>query len=57
MPYGLEMTARAKRDLNTLPEKVATTVLNFVTGPLLDNRNEWEDRSQVAWRERGMPES
>lgn len=31
------MTSRAKRDLNTLPEKVVTAAINFITGPLSDN--------------------
>ena len=35
--WGLEVRARAQRQLSRLPEKVATAVAEFVTGPLLDN--------------------
>lgn len=37
MPYGLETTSRAERDLNNLPEKVAAAAIEYITGPLLDN--------------------
>ena len=37
MPYGLETTSRAERDLSTLPEKVAVAAIEFITGTLLDN--------------------
>lgn len=37
MPYGLQTTSRAERDLNTLPEKVAAAAIEFITGPLLEN--------------------
>ena len=35
--WGLEVRARAQRQLSRLPEKVATAVAEFVTGPLLGN--------------------
>jgi mRNA interferase RelE/StbE len=35
--WGLEVRARAQRQLSRLPEKIATAVAEFVTGPLLDN--------------------
>lgn len=35
--WGLEVRARAQRQLSRLPEKIATAVAKFVTGPLLDN--------------------
>ncbi|MGI8627857.1 MAG: type II toxin-antitoxin system RelE family toxin [Geodermatophilaceae bacterium] len=31
------MTARAARDLQRLPEKIATACVEFIFGPLLDN--------------------
>ena len=35
--WGLEVRARAQRQLSRLPEKIAMAVAEFVTGPLLDN--------------------
>ena len=36
-PYRVEWTPTAKRDLRRLPEKIATAVVEFVYGALLDN--------------------
>ncbi|MGL5931243.1 MAG: type II toxin-antitoxin system RelE family toxin [Dermatophilaceae bacterium] len=35
--YSIRVTARAERDLQRLPEKIATACLEFVFGPLGDN--------------------
>lgn len=35
--YTIRVTARAERDLQRLPEKIATACLEFVFGPLADN--------------------
>jgi len=36
-PYRIQMTARAARDLQRLPEKIGTACVEFLFGPLLDN--------------------
>ena len=36
-PYQIQITARAARDLQRLPEKVATACIEFVFGPLAGN--------------------
>lgn len=35
--YAIRVTARAERDLQRLPEKIATTCVEFIFGPLADN--------------------
>jgi mRNA-degrading endonuclease RelE of RelBE toxin-antitoxin system len=35
--YHVQITARADRDLQRLPEKVATACVEFIFGPLADN--------------------
>lgn len=36
-PYRVEWTPTAKRDVARLPEKIATAVVEFVYGALVDN--------------------
>lgn len=36
-PYSIRVTARAERDLQHLPEKIATACLEFIFGPLAGN--------------------
>lgn len=36
-PYQVQITARAARDLQRLPEKIATACVEFIFGPLVDN--------------------
>ena len=36
-PYDIQITARAARDLERLPEKIATACVEFVFGPLAEN--------------------
>lgn len=36
-PYQVRITARAARDLQRLPEKIATACAAFVFGPLAEN--------------------
>lgn len=36
-PYSIRVTARAERDLQQLPEKIATACVEFIFGPLADN--------------------
>lgn len=35
--YSIGVTARAERDLQRLPEKIATACVEFIFGPLADN--------------------
>jgi mRNA interferase RelE/StbE len=35
--YSIRVTTRAERDLQRLPEKVATACIAFIFGPLSDN--------------------
>ncbi len=35
--YSIRVTARAERDLQLLPEKIATACVEFIFGPLSDN--------------------
>lgn len=36
-PYSIRVTARAERDLQRLPAKIATACVEFIFGPLADN--------------------
>jgi mRNA interferase RelE/StbE len=36
-PYEVAITATAARDLQRLPEKIATACAEFIFGPLVDN--------------------
>lgn len=36
-PYSIRVTARAQRDLQQLPEKIATACVEFIFGPLADD--------------------
>jgi mRNA-degrading endonuclease RelE of RelBE toxin-antitoxin system len=36
-PYQIRLTARAARDLQRLPEKIATACVEFIFGPLVEN--------------------
>lgn len=36
-PHSIRVTARAERDLQRLPEKIATACVEFIFGPLADN--------------------
>jgi mRNA interferase RelE/StbE len=36
-PYEIAVTARAARDLQRLPEKIAAACVGFLFGPLADN--------------------
>ena len=36
-PYHIQITARAARDLQRLPEKIATACVEFIFGPLVEN--------------------
>lgn len=36
-PYQVQLTARAARDLQRLPEKIATACAEFIFGPLVEN--------------------
>jgi mRNA-degrading endonuclease RelE of RelBE toxin-antitoxin system len=36
-PYRPDLRPRAQRKIDRLPEKIATAVLEFILGPLLDN--------------------
>ncbi|MCW2651044.1 MAG: mRNA interferase RelE/StbE [Mycobacterium sp.] len=36
-PYEVAITARAARDLQRLPEKIAAACVEFLLGPLADN--------------------
>jgi mRNA-degrading endonuclease RelE of RelBE toxin-antitoxin system len=36
-PYRIGITARAARDLERLPEKIATACVEFIFGPLADH--------------------
>jgi mRNA-degrading endonuclease RelE of RelBE toxin-antitoxin system len=36
-PYRIQITARAARDLQHLPEKIATACAEFIFGPLAEN--------------------
>jgi mRNA interferase RelE/StbE len=36
-PYRIDVTARAARDLERLPEKIAVACVEFLFGPLADN--------------------
>ena len=35
--YAIRITARAERDLQRLPEKIATACVEFIFGPLAEN--------------------
>lgn len=35
--YRVQITARAARDLERLPEKIATACVEFIFGPLVEN--------------------
>ena len=35
--YRVQITARAARDLQRLPEKIATACVEFIFGPLVEN--------------------
>ena len=35
--YSIRVTARAERDLQRLPEKIATACVEFIFGPLADD--------------------
>lgn len=35
--YSIQVTARAERDLQRLPEKIAAACVEFIFGPLADN--------------------
>jgi mRNA interferase RelE/StbE len=35
--YQVQITARAARDLQRLPEKIATACVEFIFGPLVEN--------------------
>ena len=35
--YSIRVTARAERDLQRLPEKIAAACVEFIFGPLADN--------------------
>lgn len=35
--YSIRVTARAERDLQRLPERIATACVEFIVGPLADN--------------------
>jgi len=35
--YSIRITARAERDLQRLPEKIATACVEFIFGPLAEN--------------------
>ena len=35
--YSIRVTARAERDLQRLPKKIATACVEFIFGPLADN--------------------
>jgi mRNA interferase RelE/StbE len=37
LTYRLEVTATAERQLDRLPAKVAPAIVEFLTGPLVDN--------------------
>lgn len=36
-PYQVQITARAARDVQRLPEKMATACVEFIFGPLAEN--------------------
>lgn len=36
-PYRIEVDGPALRDLQRLPHKIATAIVEFITGPLADN--------------------
>lgn len=36
-PYQVQITARAARDLQRLPEKLASACVEFIFGPLVEN--------------------
>jgi len=36
-PYRIQVTARAERDLDRLPEKIGTACVEFIFGPLAEN--------------------
>ena len=36
-PYHIQITARAARDLQRLPDKIATACVEFIVGPLAEN--------------------
>jgi len=36
-PYGVEVSAEARRGLHKLPTKIAAAIIEFITGPLADN--------------------
>lgn len=36
--YSIRVTARAERDLERLPEKIATACVEFIFGPLADHQ-------------------
>lgn len=36
-PYQVQLTARAARDLERLPEKIGMACVEFIFGPLLEN--------------------
>ena len=36
-PYQVQITARSARDLQRLPEKIATACVEFIFGPLVEN--------------------
>lgn len=36
-PYRVELAGEARRDLHRLPAKVATAIIEFISGPLTDN--------------------
>lgn len=36
-PYSIRVTTRVERDLQRLPEKIATACVEFIFGPLSDN--------------------
>lgn len=36
-PYQVQITARSARDLESLPEKIATACVEFIFGPFAEN--------------------
>ena len=46
--YQIQITARAARDLQLLPEKIATACVAFIFGPLVENPHRGLAKPSVA---------
>jgi hypothetical protein len=48
-PYQVQITARAARDLQRLPEKIAAACVKFIFGPLIVNPRQVGKPAEMSW--------